>query len=160
VSNKELIENAKILADPKSSFDIPRVAKVTLQRMLVALEAAESPTTPEPVDERIEAWDRIARHPFFRECYDSEAPLTDAMLVKLSQSPTTGTVHDLDQIVDKAADNGESVQIRDASHRPWIIYSDEEGDYWATSYTHEDDDAPMPCRFESASIRYPVEVLS
>jgi hypothetical protein len=35
-------------------------------------------------DEQILAWDAIARHPFFRDCYESEGPLLTAMLAKLS----------------------------------------------------------------------------
>jgi len=34
-------------------------------------------------DERIEAWEHLARHPFFRECYDVEAPLLHTMLERL-----------------------------------------------------------------------------
>lgn len=32
-----------------------------------------------------EAWDALALHPYFRECYDAEAPLLDAMLAKLDR---------------------------------------------------------------------------
>ena len=38
----------------------------------------------EVTDERIEAWDAIAQHPFFRECYATEDTLLNAMLEKLS----------------------------------------------------------------------------
>ena len=34
---------------------------------------------------RIAAWHRLAEHPFFKECYDSEEPLIDAMLMKLDE---------------------------------------------------------------------------
>jgi len=71
VSNKELIENAKILADPKSSFDIPRVAKVTLQRMLVALEAAESLTTPVAGEPEWEVQEAV-RVEMSRGCYETQ----------------------------------------------------------------------------------------
>lgn len=72
MSNKELIENAKMLADPKSSFDIPRVAKVTLQRMLVALEAPESPTTPVAGEPRFEEMVQAERSRQIEKGYTSE----------------------------------------------------------------------------------------
>ena len=38
-------------------------------------------------DEQLLAWDAIARHPFFRDCYATEGPLLTAMLAKLSADP-------------------------------------------------------------------------
>ena len=35
-------------------------------------------------DERILAWDAVASHPFFRECYSTDGTLLDAMVEKLS----------------------------------------------------------------------------
>lgn len=34
---------------------------------------------------RIQAWHRIAGHPFFEECYRSEDSLIDAMMAKLDE---------------------------------------------------------------------------
>lgn len=42
---------------------------------------------PEPeIDQRIVAWDRIAKHPFFRNCYGTQGTLLDAMLTELDAS--------------------------------------------------------------------------
>jgi hypothetical protein len=37
-------------------------------------------------DERIIAWERIAKHPFFLACYDAEEPLIDAMISLLDDA--------------------------------------------------------------------------
>ena len=36
------------------------------------------------LDERLDAWESIARHPFFDECYSADGPLIAAMLGKLA----------------------------------------------------------------------------
>lgn len=40
---------------------------------------------PEPVDERIEAWERVAQHPVFTSAYDGEGPLLDSMMAVLDR---------------------------------------------------------------------------
>ncbi|GAB3125841.1 hypothetical protein [Glaciibacter psychrotolerans] len=50
------------------------------------------PAEPESEDQRIEAWEAIARHPFFRECYETDGTLLDAMLAKLSTPAEPVTV--------------------------------------------------------------------
>lgn len=39
----------------------------------------------QPEDERITAWERIATHPFFSECFTSQKPL-EAMIAKLDET--------------------------------------------------------------------------
>ena len=43
-------------------------------------------------DERVIAWDAIAAHPFFRDCYGTEGSLLDAMLAKLTASTFTAEI--------------------------------------------------------------------
>lgn len=40
-------------------------------------------------DERIGAWERVADHPLFKECYAAESPLIDAMIAKLDDLDAT-----------------------------------------------------------------------
>lgn len=40
---------------------------------------------PEPVDERIAAWERVARHPALSSAYDGEGPLIDSVMAVLDQ---------------------------------------------------------------------------
>ncbi|TFD27466.1 hypothetical protein [Cryobacterium cryoconiti] len=74
-------------------------------RMAAALEdvarilAAGRRRESQPQDERIEAWDAIAKHPFFRDCYATDGTLLAAMLAKLSAEPrTVTTVEELDAL--------------------------------------------------------------
>lgn len=41
-------------------------------------------------DQRIAAWDRVARHPVFNSCYEEERPLIDAMMAKLDRIYSEG----------------------------------------------------------------------
>lgn len=41
--------------------------------------------TDENEDERIYAWHKVAEHPFFKECYDTQGPLLNAMIRKLDR---------------------------------------------------------------------------
>ena len=43
-------------------------------------------------DERVIAWDAIAAHPFFRDCYGAKTSLLDAMLAKLTASTFTADI--------------------------------------------------------------------
>lgn len=43
-------------------------------------------------DERVIAWDQIAAHPFFRDCYGTETSLIEAMLAKLTASTFTAEI--------------------------------------------------------------------
>jgi cobalamin-dependent methionine synthase I len=36
-------------------------------------------------DQRISAWEKVAKHPLFRECYDEERPLIDSVLDTLDR---------------------------------------------------------------------------
>lgn len=45
-------------------------------------------------DERVIAWDAIAAHSFFRDCYGTEGSLLDAMLAKLTASTFTAEIPD------------------------------------------------------------------
>lgn len=97
------------------------------------LPLAPAPTSPD--DERITAWDRIASHPFFQDCYDSNAPMIDAMLGKLGESPTTvewgaSTPWGEDAVKDAEVANRMVVNMQKAGHisahviqrrvTPWI----------------------------------------
>lgn len=48
----------------------------------------------EEEDERIFAWEQIAKHPWFSECYESEEPLLTSVLRKLDRSIPTETARD------------------------------------------------------------------
>ena len=45
-------------------------------------------------DERVIAWDQIAAHPFFRDCYGTETSLVEAMLAKLTASTFEAEIPD------------------------------------------------------------------
>jgi hypothetical protein len=45
-------------------------------------------------DERVIAWDAIAAHPFFRDCYGAKTSLLEAMLAKLTASTFTAEIPD------------------------------------------------------------------
>ena len=45
--------------------------------VLLALDDYEADSDP-----RVEAWSRIAKHPFFADCYSTDGTLIDAMLAK------------------------------------------------------------------------------
>lgn len=45
-------------------------------------------------DERVIAWDAIAAHPFFRDCYGAKTSLLDAMLAKLTASTFEAPIPD------------------------------------------------------------------
>ena len=60
-------------------------------RAWLAVEAhvLTSHTCPDvDLDDRVAAWDSIARHPFFAACYQTEGALLDAMLAKLDAAHT------------------------------------------------------------------------
>ena len=40
-------------------------------------------------DERIDAWDQVAGHPFFADVYDKDGPLLDSMLDRLDRLMAT-----------------------------------------------------------------------
>ena len=69
-------------------------------------------------DERIQAWYRIAKHPFFAEAYAVEVPLIDAMWQSLdevmAQPAATATVADepVEWRVLRAFTNGYSEGLR------------------------------------------------
>jgi len=77
-------------SDPYGYEECARIGFIAGARFMAdALETAEKPTAPAAIDERIVAWDRIASHPFFRECYATNDTLIAAMLDKLSGQATT-----------------------------------------------------------------------
>jgi hypothetical protein len=56
----------------------------TVGRMLTLTSHQPAPE-PEPVDERIDAWERIAGHPVFSPAYDGDGPLIDSMIAVLDR---------------------------------------------------------------------------
>ena len=50
------------------------------------LRASEQHAEKAEDDERLRAWDRIARHPFFVNCYPEERPLIDSMVDRLDRA--------------------------------------------------------------------------
>ena len=49
------------------------------------LRAAEAEGRNESVRQRLRAWDRLADHPIFAECFDSNLPLIDSMIARLDE---------------------------------------------------------------------------
>ena len=74
--------------------------------------------------------------------------------------PTAEGMTELWEFIEASDEQGETVAIQDASRRTWIVGSNEEGDHWANSFEHEEDDRPMPCLLAYASIKYPVTILT
>ncbi len=100
-------------------FGAARVIPVDLATLVDA--ALES-------DERVIAWDQIAAHPFFRDCYGTEGSLLDAMLAKLTASTFTAEIPD--EVRERAAEPamrtpgicsrcGESIYYSRPSHA-WV----------------------------------------
>ena len=61
-----------------------REDKAEMVRLYAINEQLAGQVQVAEADQRIEAWREIVQHPFFRECYDTEGTLLDAMLEKLS----------------------------------------------------------------------------
>jgi hypothetical protein len=76
------------------------------------------------------------------------------------RQPTAADSKELWEALEWFDDAGASLSIQDAGQRAWIIVCDEEGDHWANSFEHEDDDRPMPCRLTYAPIKYPVRIFA
>ena len=72
---------------PVSPVDLGAIADVVRQAaregVLLALDDYEVFDS----DPRVEAWSRIAEHPFFADCYATDGTLIDAMLAKLDEVP-------------------------------------------------------------------------
>lgn len=84
-----------------------------IERTVDAILAAGFRRELEPRDERIEAWDAVASHPFFRDCYATEGTLLAAMLAKLSSEPRTiNTPEEVD-----ALPLGSLIREHDGFHR-------------------------------------------
>lgn len=51
--------------------------------------------------------------------------------------------------------------VMDAGHRDWLVWEDDGGDLWATSYPSEDDETDINARILVAveSLRFPLTVL-
>lgn len=79
----------------------------------------------EQEDERVLAWERIAKHPFFVPCYDAEEPLIDAMLHRLDTVAEQQGVMTPDQLAERFHEAYERLapqfgyRTRDASAVPW-----------------------------------------
>ena len=54
--------------------------------------ATEIDAARESDEQRVIAWDQIAAHPLFRDCYGTEGSLLDAMLAKLTASTFTAEI--------------------------------------------------------------------
>ena len=71
---------------PVSPVDLGAIGDVVRQAaregVLQALDDYEVESDP-----RVEAWSRIAKHPFFADCYSTDGTLIDAMLAKLDKVP-------------------------------------------------------------------------
>lgn len=73
------------------------------------------------LDERIHAWDQVARHPFFAEAYGDDSPLIDSFIRRLDQlmvQPETVAVQAEEPVecrVLRAFTNGYSEGIRRGS---------------------------------------------
>ena len=68
---------------------------------------------PDPnMDERVSAWDRVARHPFFAECYQTEGTLVDAMLAKLDAAHECPTAPVWRPVIDGEDLTGHEVRAR------------------------------------------------
>lgn len=69
--------------DPGAIADVVRQA--AREGVLQALDDYEVESDP-----RVEAWSRIAKHPFFADCYSTDGTLIDAMLAKLDRHGVPG----------------------------------------------------------------------
>ena len=79
-------------------------------------------------DDRVVAWDQIAAHPFFRDCYGSKASLLEAMLAKLTASTFEAPIPDeirkrvgVEIPAGLAVVDGELVPLEDTSECPGCV---------------------------------------
>ena len=74
---------------PVSPVDLGAIVEAVRQAVresvLQALDDYEADSDP-----RVEAWSRIAKHPFFADCYATDGALIDAMLAKLDRHEVPG----------------------------------------------------------------------
>lgn len=52
------------------------------------------------------------------------------------------------------------VVVVDSNSRPWIVWQDNVGEIWATSYTWEDDDTENPNLASVETMAFPVLIVS
>jgi len=88
-------------------FGAARVVPVDLATLVDAAVEA---------DERVIAWDQIAAHPFFRDCYGTEGSLLDAMREKLTASTFTAEIPD--EVRERAGSTALGIPYAEPMHEP------------------------------------------